>query len=78
MISSVENDDAQSKSFAVDDFESIEEFMKSFVKGEKYETLETFLRALNDKDKAFWRFIAIDNQSTISTKSAANVYLACS
>ena len=53
MISSVENDNAQSKSFAIDDFEFVKKLIKSFVKNEKYETLETFLRALNDKNKAF-------------------------
>ena len=76
MILSVENDNAQSKNFASDDFEFVKESMKSFVENEKFETLETLLRALNE-NRAFWRFIAIDNYFAISTRDASNVYLAC-
>lgn len=76
MISSTENDDAQSKNFALDDFEPVKELMKSSAKSEKYKIFEAFLRTLNER-RAFWRFIAIGNHFAISTRSAANVCLAC-
>ena len=51
MISNVEKNDVQSKNFTFDDFEFVKKFMKSFVKNEKYEILEIFLRVFNDFSK---------------------------
>ena len=51
MISSVEKNDVQSKNFAFDDFEFVKKLMKSFVKNEKYEILEIFLKIFNDFSK---------------------------
>ena len=51
MISNVEKNDAQSKSFAFDDFEFVKKLIKSSIKDEKYEILEIFLRVFNDFSK---------------------------
>ena len=51
MISNVEKNNIQSKNFAFDDFEFVKKLMKSFVKNEKYEILETLLRVFNNFSK---------------------------
>ena len=51
MISNVEKNNVQSKSFAFDDFKFVKKLMKSFIENEKYETFKTFLKVFNDFSK---------------------------